>query len=202
MAEKRVVLTYQTHSTGIRRVTEADAGKGPFFARDYTDTDGLVTNVPDLPLAALSADCCLLYFADPVRKCIGLAHAGWRGTAGDMAGKTIRRLTQEFGTDPKDLLCAIGPSICRDCYEVSEDVIQAFRACFPEEELGQICEPNDRGRWQLDLWEANRRLLMRAGVPAAQIEVTDLCTKCNPELFYSHRLTGDRRGVTAAFLCL
>lgn len=202
MDEKRVVMTYQTHSTGIRVVTEEDAGKGPFYERDYTDTDALITNVPDLPLAALSADCCLLYFADPVRKCIGLAHAGWRGTAGDIAGKTIRKMTEVYGTDPKDLLCALGPSICQECYEVSEDVIRAFSVQFSDEEMEILAYKNERGRYQLDLWRANRMLMIRAGVPEAQIDITDLCTRCNPDLFFSHRLTGDKRGVTAAFLCI
>ncbi len=202
MDEKRVVMTYQTHSTGIRVVTEEDAGKGPFRPRDYTDTDAVVTNVPDLPLAALSADCCLLYFADPVKKCVGLAHAGWRGTAGDIAGKTIRKLAKVYGSDPADLLCAVGPSICRDCYEVSEDVILAFRETFDEQEMKLLADVNERGRYQLDLWMANRMLLMRAGVPETHIEVTDLCTRCNPEVFFSHRLMGEKRGVTAALICL
>ena len=202
MDEKRVVMTYQTHSTGIRVVTETDAGKGPFRTRDYTDTDAVITNVPDLPLVALSADCCLLYFADPVRKCIGLAHAGWRGTAADIAGKTIKKLAETFGTDPGDLLCALGPSICQDCYEVSEDVIQAFRVQFSEGEMEALARRNERGRYQLDLWNANRMLIIRAGVPETQIEITDLCTKCNPDLFFSHRRLGEKRGVTAAFLCI
>lgn len=202
MDEKRVVLTYQTHSSGIRVVTEADAGKGPFRERDYTDTDAIITNVPDLPLAALSADCCLLYFADPVKKCIGLAHAGWRGTAADIAGKTIKKLTETYGTDPKDLLCALGPSICQDCYEVSEDVIQAFRLQFDAAAMEILAARNERGRYQLDLWRANRMLMIRAGVPETQIEITDLCSKCNPELFFSHRLLGEKRGVTAALLCI
>ena len=202
MDEKRVVMTYQTHSSGIRVATEEDAGKGPFRERDYTDTDAVITNVPDLPLVALSADCCLIYFVDPVKKCIGLAHAGWRGTAADIAGKTVKKLTETYGTDPGDLLCAVGPSICQDCYEVSEDVIRAFGKKFDEEEMQKIAYINERGRYQLDLWYANRMLLTRAGVLDDHIEITDLCTKCNPDLFFSHRLSGEKRGVTAAFLCL
>ena len=131
--EHRMVLTWQTHTTNVRRAEEADAGKGIFIDRDYRDVDGLVTNVPGLVLVTFFADCVPLYFLDQKKKAIGLSHSGWRGTVNRMGQATLLKMKEEFGTSPKDVLCCIGPSICRDCYEVGEEVIQAFSDEFPKE---------------------------------------------------------------------
>ncbi len=201
MNVKRVVLSYQTHTTNIRTVTEEDAGKGPFFKRDYTDVDGLITNVPDMPLVTLYADCVPLYFADPVRKCIGLSHAGWRGTVNRMACVTVSKLHETFGSRPEDLYAAIGPSICRDCYEVGEEVASEFEDVFGNKSK-KILTEKENGKYLLDLWESNRIMMLRAGIPEDHIVVTDVCTRCNPELLYSHRVSGNNRGLLGAFLSL
>ena len=122
-----MVLSQQTHTTNIRLVTEEDRGKGITKERDYTDVDGLVTNVPGICLVTSYADCVPLYFVDPVKKAIGLSHSGWRGTVGKIGRKTVEMMTEQFGSDPKDILAAVGPSVCVDCYEVSGDVIERFR---------------------------------------------------------------------------
>ena len=200
--ENRLVLTHQTHTNHVRIVTEEDAGKGYTRERDYTDVDGLVTDVPNLVLATFYADCVPLFFIDPVHKAIGLSHSGWRGTASDIAAVTVKTMQSEYGTRPEELLVGIGPSICQDCYEVSEDVIDEFRASYEEKLWPCLYQGKGNGKYQLNLWEACRQNLLRAGVLPERIEVTDLCTCCNPQLFFSHRASGGKRGNLAGFLMI
>ena len=202
MNAEKAVLSWQSHLTNILTVTEADAGKGAFFERDYRDIDGLVTNVPGIPLVTLFADCVPLYFYDPVQKAIGLSHAGWRGTRAKMGEITVRALGERFGSRPEDLICAIGPSICGDCYEVSDDVAEEFRKAFPGLADEILLKPVRPGHFLLDLWEANLRVLLGAGVRPERIEVTDICTKCNSDILWSHRVTGEKRGLMGALLSL
>lgn len=197
-----LVFSDQTHTTNIRTATEADRGKGFTCARDYTDIDGLVTNVPGLVLATFYADCVPLYFVDPVHCAIGLSHSGWRGTAGKMGKCTVERMTEEYGTRPSDLIAAVGPSICQDCYEVSEEVIEEFRAAFDEKLWRELFYRKPDGKYQLNLWKANEAVLLEAGIPREQIVVTDVCTCCNPNLLFSHRASKGRRGNLGAFLML
>ena len=114
---ERMVLSHQTHTTHVRTVTEEDAGKGVVRERDYHDVDGLITNVPGLVLVTFYADCVPLYVVDPVHKAIGLSHSGWRGTVNRMGRETLKQMNQEYGTDPADVICCIGPSICQSCFE-------------------------------------------------------------------------------------
>ena len=157
------VFTDQTHTTNVRRVTAEDAGKGIVKERDYTDIDGLITNEPGLVLSTFYADCVPLYFVDPVHRAIGMSHSGWKGTVGKMGAATITAMKREFGTEAKDLVCAIGPSICQDCYEVSEDVAEAFKEAFPGH-ADEILLDKKNGKYQLDLWRANEIVLTEAGV--------------------------------------
>ena len=208
------VCSDQTHTTNVRVVTQEDAGAGVVRERGYTDVDGLITNEPGLVLSTFYADCVPLYFVDTEHHAIGLSHSGWRGTVGRMGGATIRAMQKHYGTDPKHLICAIGPSICQDCYEVSEDVADAFKEEFGAE-ISQddstscyswngklILMNKGNGKYQLDLWGANRLVLLDAGILPEHLAVTNVCTKCNPELLYSHRVMGDKRGNLAAFLSL
>ena len=197
-----IVVSHQTHTTKVKRVTKKDGGKGVIFDRDYEDVDGLITNESNLVLCTMYADCVPLYFVDTKNKAIGLSHSGWKGTAGQMGKVTLQRMAEEFGTNPSDVYAVIGPSICVDCYEVSEDVITAFSKVFSTEEMADICYRKENGKYQLDLWKANEIILLNAGVLKEHIEVTRLCTHCNSDRMFSHRKTGDRRGNLGAFLCL
>ncbi len=200
--EDRFAFAQQTHTLNVRRVTEADAGKGFVRLRDYyTDTDGLVTDVPGLALGVFFADCVPLIFADPVRRAIGVSHSGWRGTAGRMGEVTVRRMTSEFGCRPQDIICAIGPSICESCYEVGEDVAEQFRRAFAGDVNGILRETGG-GKYHLDLWEANRRILLSAGILSEHLTVTGICTCCHPEQLFSHRASHGNRGNLGAFLAL
>ncbi|GHU41840.1 laccase domain protein [Clostridia bacterium] len=225
---ENMVCSDQTHTTNVRLVTKADAGNGVTREKNFWDTDGLITNTKGLVLATFYADCVPLYFVDPKQKAIGLSHSGWRGTVGRMGAATIQAMGEAFRSDPADLLCAIGPSICGDCYEVSEDVAAEFQLEFADyaKEIVRPA-PSVRGKenqrefaghaqeiarpvpsvggeekFQLDLWRANEIVLLEAGVPKENIETARLCTCCNPKLLFSHRASKGKRGNLGAFLVL
>ena len=193
-------FTYQTHTTNVAVVWEEDRGTR------FMETDGMVTNVPGICLVTFYADCVPLYFVDPVKKVIGLSHSGWRGTVHKMGKVTVEKMTEVYGTNPADVVAAVGPSICQDCYEVSEDVIAKFRDSFEECHWQQLFyqkeEQREAGKYQLNLWKANELVLKEAGIPKEQIAVTNLCTHCNPNVLFSHRATGGKRGNLSAFLAL
>lgn len=197
-----MVLSYQTHTTNVRVVTEEDAGKGIVKDRDYRDVDGLVTNVPGITLVTFYADCVPLYLVDPVHRAIGLSHSGWRGTVNRMGSQTLKKMAEVYGTNPADVICCIGPSICQSCFEVGEEVAEAFAGSFAEFYYPELFYRKENGKYQLDLWRANQIIFAEAGVRPENIHTTDICTHCNPELLFSHRTVGDKRGNLAAFLCL
>lgn len=199
---KDLVLSDQTHTANVRWVTEADRGKGFDKEKDYTDTDGLITNVPGLMLVTIYADCVPLYFVDPVHKAIGLSHSGWKGTVHRMGKVTLERMAEEFGTRPEDVQAAIGPSICQDCYEVSEDVAEAFMNEFADHQDDQLVYRKDNGKYQLNLWRANELVLLEAGIRPEYLTITNVCTCCNHELLFSHRASHGQRGNLGAFLGL
>lgn len=201
ISSEKIVLSHQTHTTNIKVVTEEDAGKGIEKPRDYENIDGLVTNVPGLVLTTFYADCVPLYFLDPVKKVIGLSHSGWRGTVNRMGKCTIDKMNEVYGSDPKDILACIGPSICKSCYEIGEEVAMEFQKAFGERKE-EILTDKLNGKFHLDLWRANKVVLEEAGILEEHMAVTDICTMCNSDLLYSHRVMGDKRGNLAAFLSL
>lgn len=211
---EQIVCTDQTHTTNVRVVNGTDLGKGVMREKDYTDIDGLITNEKGIVLATFYADCVPLYFVDPVKEVIGLSHSGWRGTVDGMGRVTVSRMQQEYGCRPEDIYAAIGPSICKECYEVSDDVAQAFEKAFTQNPY--LCEnrayeqiisyrdekQKKEGKCQLDLHLANKWILQSAGILPEHISVTDVCTAHNPEYLFSHRKTDGKRGNLGAFLCL
>ena len=196
---EHMVASRQTHTTNIHLVTEKDCGNGIGRTSSYEDIDGLATDVPGIALVTYYADCVPLYFVDPVHRAIGLAHSGWRGTVAGMGACMVQFMQEHFHSRPEDLVTAIGPSICADCYEIGEEVAEQFRGHFPEEVLQKGKAP---GKYQLDLWQANRSILLNAGVLPEHIAVTDVCTCHNPEYLFSHRASHGQRGNLAAFLML
>ena len=198
-----IVRTHQTHTTNVVRVTEDMVyDDGALHDAPGSDIDGLITNIKGVALATFYADCVPLYFVDPVHEAIGLSHSGWRGTVAGMGRVTIKAMQEAFGTDPADLYTAIGPSICIDHYEVSEAVAREFMKAFPGD-TDKIMKPGaEAGKYQLDLWEANRLLMIQSGVKEDHIEVSGMCTYSDPETFFSHRASNGKRGNMAAFLKL
>lgn len=196
--EHRAVLSKQVHEDNVRHVTAEDCGKGLFRERDYTSVDAMITDTPDIPLVVFSADCGIILLYDPVRRAVGAAHAGWRGAAAGIVYKTVRRMQETFGTDPRDLRAAIGAAIGPCCFETDADVPRALR-----DALGREAEPyiTRRGpKWHVDLKGVNARWLEKAGV--TQIDVCPDCTACRPDLYWSHRRMGQARGAQIAMICL
>lgn len=199
---ENIVTSDQTHTVNVRRMDKEDKGNGITKPRPYTDVDGMVTNVPGLVLATFYADCVPLFFVDPVKKAIGLSHSGWRGTVSRIGKVTIKKMEEEYGSDPSDIYAAIGPSICQECYEVSEDVIEKFSSAFKEKDWDSLFYKKENGRYQLDLWEANHIILLESGIREEHISMPGICTCCNPNFLFSHRASKGKRGNLGAFLGL
>lgn len=197
-----IVCSDQTHTTNVLCVDEKDCGNGITRPRPYTDVDGLVTNVPNVTLATFYADCVPLYLVDPVQKVIGLSHSGWKGTVGNIGARTVEVMVGKYGSKPEDIITAIGPSICMDCYEVSEDVAEQFKKAYPQESLDAIMYDKGNGKFQLNLWEACRINFLSAGILPEHISMPEICTCCNPQYLFSHRASKGKRGNLAAFMML
>lgn len=201
-SSESVVCSDQTHTTNVRRVGKEEKGCGLYSPRPYQDVDGLITNEPGVTLATFYADCVPLYLVDPVKKAVGLSHSGWRGTTGKIGKVTVEAMEREFGSRPEDILAVIGPSICQDCYEVSEDVAEAFRSAYLPVVWERLLLKKENGKYQLNLWEACRENFLEAGIPEDNIVMPEICTCCNPSFLFSHRASKGKRGNLAAFLML
>ncbi|MCM1245877.1 MAG: peptidoglycan editing factor PgeF [Roseburia sp.] len=197
-----LVLTEQVHDTKIRRVGKGDTGEVFCERRSIRETDGLITDEPGVMLMTFFADCVPLLFYDPVRRAVGNAHSGWRGTVQRMGQKMTGKMKEEFGSQPENLLVVIGPSIGQCCYEVSEEVISEFQKVFDQKYLDDIYYKKPDGHYQLNLWQANKILLMQAGVKEEHICVSEVCTCCHPDLLFSHRYTHGKRGNLSAVIGL
>lgn len=195
-----MVCSNQTHTTNILAVDNHHKGQGITMPHDFKDIDGLVTNVPGIALVTIYADCVPLYFVDPVNKAIAVSHSGWRGTVNKIAKVTIEKLKELYGSKPEDIICAIGPSICQDCYEVSEDVINEFKSNFNEEYYNELFYKKENSKYQLNLWKACELTLLESGIKKENLKVTNICTCCNSEHLFSHRASKGKRGNLAALL--
>lgn len=163
--------------------------------------DGIITAEPGLPLMMRYADCVPLVFADPVRRVVGLAHAGWRGTLAGIGPATVRAMTENFGSRPRDIIAGIGPAIGPCCYEVGQEVVVEVRDVFGSDTPDLLVPPFNGHRGpHFNLWEANERLLREAGVES--IETARLCTSCQNYEFFSHRAEAGRTGRFAALIVL
>ncbi len=195
---KKMVLTRQTHSDIVRVVTDADCNG--LCHRDYPECDALVTNTPGVTLMVFTADCTPILFHDPVTGAVGAAHAGWRGTAQDIAGKTVAAMVEHFSCDVQNIRCAIGPNLGQCHFETDGDVPHALIGTFGREVLPYIQKID--GKFHPDLKAINALALMRRGVDAGNIEISKACTWCESDRFWSHRVTkGDRGSQGAVITC-
>jgi YfiH family protein len=192
----------QVHGTGVAVLEAAQKGKGAVTDADAVPgADAMVTDTPELPLVVLLADCAAVSFYDPVRNAIGLAHAGWRGTLGRIAQKTVEIMKEAFGSSPSDILAGVSPAIGKGHYEVGEEVLEAYRQEFGPGARALIMEDMD-GTCYLDLWAANETQLHSAGLEPENVFVAGMCTACHLDLFYSHRHEGGTTGRFAALVML
>lgn len=195
---KNLVLSHQTHTNNVRIVTKNDCGTG-FCRPSFCDVDGMITNERGVALVTQYADCTPLLFCDPVNKVIANSHSGWRGTAKLIGKVTVEKMVKEFGCDRKNIIAAIGPAICKSCYEVDDKVYDEFiKIDFLD--LDAIFLSKSGGKYQLDLTEANRQILINAGIRPENIDISDICTCCNSEDLHSHRATNGKRGNLAAII--
>jgi len=188
---RKIVMTDQIHDANIQ-VVDVDT-------LEYEGVDSLVTALPSYVLTSYYADCVPLLFLDPVKKVIANSHAGWRGTVADIAGKTLMQMSRNFDCRPQDVLVGIGPSISMTHFEVGHEVAIMFSALS---DWKHYIKQKSEHKWQIDLREINRKCLLKAGILAKNIEISDLCTYENPNLFYSHRRDGNARGNMAAMIAL
>ncbi|MDI6602386.1 MAG: peptidoglycan editing factor PgeF [Thermoanaerobacteraceae bacterium] len=189
----------QIHKDNVLKVDCSHAGF-PLHEQKIYDTDALITNERELPLVTYYADCVPLYFFDPVNEAIGLAHAGWRGTMMRIGPKVVNRMVEEFGTNPNELLVAIGPSIGLCCYEVGQEVYDLFLNEFKKYKNWFTVKNN--GRYSLDLKTCNRFQLEDAGVNLHNIYISNFCTSCNEHHFYSYRRDKGKTGLHCAIIML
>jgi YfiH family protein len=197
-----IVVSQQVHKTNIKVIDAKDCGKGLLVPRDYEEIDGLITNEPNVTLVTKYADCVPLYFVDPINKAIGLTHSGWRGTVKKIGKITVEEMQQNFGSNPKDIIAVIGPSICSDCYEVGDEVADGIKAAFPKDWDNNILTLTLDGKYLCNLWAACRYGLLEAGLSSEHIHTSGVCTSCNSDLLFSHRKTQGKRGSLAAFLTI
>ncbi len=194
---EKMITVQQVHGTDLLVIDSKNQDISHFLR---LECDGIVTNQPGLLIAIGTADCVPILLCDPVKKVVAALHAGWQGTAGNIVAKGVEALCSCFASTPSDILAAIGPAICADCYEVDQPVRDAFA------KGGLVWEdcttPRSAGKWGLDLKEANRQLLLAAGIPAGQIDIATHCNACNPELFFSYRRDKGETGRHLGFIML
>lgn len=190
----KTVLSHQVHSDAVRVVTEVDClGLDHHL---YPECDGLITNTPGLALVVFTADCTPILLHDPITGAVGAVHAGWRGTAMDIAGKAVTAMAKAFGCDPENIRAAIGPNIGSCCFETDGEVPEAMIKTF-----GNAVEEFIRSagnKYYVNLKEINRYALSRVGVK--RMEVSDACTACQHQRFWSHRVTRGLRGSQGALI--
>jgi YfiH family protein len=195
------VAAEQVHGGNTYIVTEKDQGAG---ALDFQDSipgvDALITAKKGIPLISFYADCVPLFFLDPVKRVVALAHAGWRGTVKKIARQTVLQMQEAFSSSPENIMVALGPSISRDYYEVNERVIEEFRRAFPW--YKELLVYKGKEHYLLDLWQANILILEETGVGREKIFLSNLCTFGNPQLFYSYRREAGKTGRMASIIYL
>lgn len=196
------VSCQQVHGFGIAKVTKEQAGRGMYAYEDsIPGMDALTTNERALPLMLYFADCTPIMLADPIKKVIGVAHGGWKGTVKSIGRKTVELMVKEYGCRPADILAGIGPTIGACCYEVGSEVAEQFQEAFPNFAQEILTKSTDE-KFHLDLAKTNKLQLMEAGLAEEKIDVANVCTACNNRQFFSYRADGGRTGRIAAVLSI
>jgi hypothetical protein len=186
-----IVVSHQLHTTNVKIVDKNDIGKGINNIISEDGVDGLITNIPDIALFTFYADCVPIFYLDTVKRVVGLAHGGWRGTVNKIAGKVVDMMIESYNSNPKDIIVGIGPSIGPCCYEIGCDVYNKFNINFTN--VKKLIKSIGKDRWRLNLWEANSQILKEKGIPSRNISISGICTSCHNDLFFSYR---KEKGVT------
>lgn len=194
-----VVAFCQVHKNDVCVAEMSDAGEA--YLPCKREFDAIITNTPNLPIATYHADCVPVFLLDPVRRAVGVAHAGWRGTAAKTPAAAVRKMCEEFGSSPKDILAAIGPSIGKCCFECHGEVCDAMLSSYGEAATPYITDDKN-GKFHVDLQGLCAHSLLECGIPDSSITLSDECTMCKADTYWSHRATGGIRGAMAAIIML
>ncbi|MBR1738275.1 MAG: peptidoglycan editing factor PgeF [Firmicutes bacterium] len=199
---RNVVFSDQVHEDRLYIVTKEDCGKGLLRESDITGYDGLITNESGVVLTTFYADCVPLYFLDKKKKVIALTHSGWKGTVKEIGRKSVEKMREKFGCECDDIIAGIGPSIGGCCFQVDMPVVEEFRKAFEFADRYIVKDESAEGKYKIDLKGINKEIMMKSGIKEENIEVSDNCTKCRGDIFFSHRNMGSERGSLAALMCL
>lgn len=196
----KIVRTKQVHKNKITVVSEKDILDKNFKERVFKGSDGLITNIPGVILTTLHADCMALFMVDPVLKVVGLAHAGWRGTVSKIAKSLLEMFINNYGSNPENIVCALGPAIGKCCFEVDKDTFEEFKKIGISD--FEKCYISKENKYYIDSIEVNKKILIESGVKSENIFKSDVCTSCNHDLLFSHRASGGKRGNNLAFITI
>lgn len=201
LEEKNVYRPYQTHTSCVKKIDNETPG---IFTKDFQDVDGLITDKKEKILSLSFADCTPLYFYDPVKNVIGNIHSGWQGTYKEIAREAVRRLKEEYGCNPKDLICCIGPYIRKCSFEVDEDVkdmfFEKFRNTGKIDEI--IIKSENNFKYYIDTGLINKVILKEEGLDEKNIIDSKACTVCNNNKLYSYRIEKEKSGRNTSLICL
>ena len=197
-----VVWTRQVHEDRVIAVDERDRGKGLFLPREEQGYDGIITNCRNVVLTGFSADCVLIYYYEPKKGVIGIAHSGWRGTVKSIGAKTVDKMAEYYGVNREDILVGIAPAIGVCCFQVDESVVDEFEKELPWSVRYITKDDRNDGKYYIDLHSINEYILVQSGVKSENIENSRICTMCNKDMFYSHRTMGNERGSMAGLISL
>lgn len=193
-----LVLSKQTHTNNVMVVDKGHRGTG-YTKPSFEDIDGLITNQSGVALVTQYADCTPLIFCDPIKKVIATSHSGWRGTVQEIGKVTVLKMQEEFGCNPSDIIACIGPCISKCCYEVDTPVYEAFQK-LKYLDLDKIFTDKGGGKYWLNMIEANKQILLNAGIKEENMDISDLCTNCNSDMLHSHRATNGQRGTIGVII--
>lgn len=198
---KNVVFSNQIHEDKVYKVTKKDCGKGLLKQSDIKGYDALITNEKGVVLVTFYADCVPIFIVDVKNKAIGAAHSGWRSSVKQIGVKTINEMEKQYGTKPENVIIGIGASIKKCCFQVGQDVVDIFKKQLPFSK-NYIFNDNVDGKYKIDLQGIIKQNLVENGVLEQNIQISNLCTMCNSDLFFSHRKMGNERGSLAGIISL
>jgi hypothetical protein len=179
----------QKHTGNVATIGKEAYGAEMNWSRSIPNTDALVTNLRDIPLMTIHADCPPILLYDPKEKVIATVHSGWRGTVAKIGAETVKVMQEKYGSEPRNIVAGVGPSIGLCCYQVGEPVLSEVTKAFGTEQAQNLLVPQTDRSYHFDLWSAIQVTLLESGLEPANIEVSGICTRCNHHLFFSYRAT-------------
>lgn len=196
-----IVLPAQTHSANVEIVSKIDCGRGITRPINCIDVDGMITNEKNVALLCYYADCVPIFLFDPVETVIGVVHSGWRGTLGNIIKNTIDLMNTSFNSKPENILASIGPCICKGCFETGAEVYQSFKENI-ESIVNSFFNKLPSGKFLADLSGICRYELLETGLLSENISLSNECTMCKSETYFSHRYSGEKRGTMCGIISL